>query len=543
MRAKGKRKVTEKKIERLNHKVAQPNTAELACNKDINFEDRLWNAADKLRKKVEVHEYKYIVLSLIFLRYLSYRYEETLKELKKEFDFQTREATPERKKQLEYLLHDRDSYLSRGVLPVPEKAQWNYILNQAGQPNIAEILDNAIATLEKQYPRQLQDVIPRRFTASQLSPEDLQYLINQFTEIEFGDDHSGKDIFGRIYEYFLGKFTAAEGRKGGEFFTPRILTRLIVEVLGVRGGKIFDPACGSGGFFISALEKMEREGIDPVKLTIYGQDSKLDNWRLCRMNLVIRGIEGDIRIGDSYHDDKFPDLRADYVVSNPPFNDSKWGAERVKPEDPRFKYGIPPDGNGNYAWIQHYLFHLAPRGRAGFVMANGALSSGNQEGEIRRKIIEDDLIYGIIATPPKLFYTVSLPVSLWFCARHKPEHMKGKILFVYAKKMYQPLSRKINIMTEEQLDRIISKFRRFEEGRLDEIDEPGFARVATLDEVARNNFVLTPGRYVGIRIEEDDEPFEEKMKRYSTELAQLLKEERELTEKVKEVFKGLGYKI
>ena len=281
---------------------------------------------------------------------------------------------------------------------VPKEARWDYLVKNATQPNIGELLDRAVEILEDAYPKQLKDVIPKIFTSINLNSLDLAYLIDTFSSIDFGDDHKGRDIFGRIYEYFLGKFAEAEGKKGGEFYTPRSLTRLIVEILDVKGGRIFDPACGSGGFFVSALMKMEREGLDKNTLSINGQESKPMPWKICKMNLALRGAEGEIRIGDSYHDDKFPDLRADYVVSNPPFNDSGWGADRVKYDDPRFKYGVPPDNNGNFAWIQHYIYHLAPNGRAGFVMANGSLSCGakggqdRKYGEIRKRIIEDDLV-------------------------------------------------------------------------------------------------------------------------------------------------------
>jgi len=505
--------------------------------RDINFEDKLWKAADKLRKKVEVHEYKYVVLGLIFLRYISFAFEEKQKDLKNE----VKEFSDEFGY---YLMEDRDVYVADGVLYVPEKARWDYIKKNANQPNIGEILDEAIEVLEREYPKQLKDVIPKIYTKINLSPDDLAYLINVFSTIDFGDGHKGKDIFGRIYEYFLGKFTEAEGKKGGEFYTPRSLTRLIVEILDVKEGRIFDPACGSGGFFVSALEKLEREGKEKALLSIYGQESKEFVWKIAKMNLAIRGAEGDIRIGDSYHDDKFPDLRADYVVSNPPFNDSGWGADRVKDNDPRFKYGIPPDNNGNYAWIQHYIYHLAPNGKAGFVMANGALSSGGIEGEIRKKIIEDDLVYGIIATPEKLFYTVSLPVSLWFLRKSKPDHMEGKVLFIYAKKMFKPISRRQNVFTEEHIAKMVEKFRMFEAGEPEEkINEVGFAKVATIEEIRKNGYVLTPGRYVGIKIEDDGIPFEKKMEEYSQQLYLLLKEEEELTEKVREVFKALGWEV
>jgi type I restriction enzyme M protein len=512
--------------------------------KDIDFEDKLWKAADKLRKKVEVHQYKYVVLGLVFLRYLSFAFEERRRELEKAFsDPNSSEyiAYEEFRKQA---LEDRDYYLAKGVLYVPEEARWDYLVKNATQPNIAVILDRAVEFLEEEYPKQLKDVIPKIYTSMKtLEPLDYAYLINVFSSIEISKEHKAKDVFGRIYEYFLGKFTEAEGKKGGEFYTPRCLTRLIVEILDVKEGRIFDPACGSGGFFVSALEKLEWNKIDKSKLSIYGQDSKDMPWKICKMNLALRGAEGDIRIGDSYHDDKFFNLKTDYVVCNPPFNDSGWGADRVKYDDPRFKkYGVPSDNNANFAWIQHYIYHLAQNGKAGFVMANGALSVGGTEGEIREKIVKDDLVYGIVACPPKLFYNVSLPVSLWFLRKTKPEHMQGKVLFIYARKLFKPISRRQVVFTKDHIGRIVEKFRMFESGASEEkIDEVGFAKVATLEEIAKNGCVLTPGRYVGIKIYEDETPFEEKMKTYSEELSKLLREEEELTGKVKEVFKALGF--
>jgi len=513
-------------------------------DKDINFEDKLWKAADKLRKKIEVHEYKYVVLGLIFLRYVSYAFEERKKELKERLSNKVCEDFIPYGDIREKAVEDKDRYLSQGILYIPEKARWEHLVKNANQPNVGEIIDKAIELLEEEYPRQLKDVIPKIYTSINLDSFDLAYLINTFTAIDFGYEHRKKDIFGRIYEYFLGKFAEAEGKKGGEFYTPRSLTALITRILDVKGGRIFDPACGSGGFFVSALEKMEKDALDKAILTIYGQESKSMPWKICKMNLALRGAEGDIKIGDSYHDDKFFNLRADYVVSNPPFNDSGWGAERINHDDPRFKYGLPPDGNGNYAWIQHYIYHLAPRGKAGFVMANGALAGGNAEGGIRRKIIEDDLVWGIVACPAKLFYNVSLPVSLWFLRKSKPAHIKGKVLFVYAKKIFKQISRRQIIFTEEHIAKIVEKFRSLEKGEPeDKINEIGFSKVATLREIEKKGFVLTPGRYVGIKLDEDDTPFEEKMKEYSGELKKLLKEEKELTEKVREVFKALGFEI
>ena len=513
-----------------------------------NFENQLWKAADKLRKKVEVHKYKYIVLGLIFLRYLSYAFYERRNELKELFSDENSPYYIDDPELRVLALEDEDYYLEAGVLYIPEEARWDYLKNNANQPNIAEIIENAIEMLEEKYPKQLQNVIPKEYVNSNLDHYDLAYLINLFSEIDFGYDHKARDIFGRIYEYFLGKFTEVEGKRGGKFYTPRSLTKLIVEVLDIKGGRMFDPACGSGGFFVSAIEKLEREEIDRFELQIYGQDSDPMAWKLTKMNLVIRGVEGDIRVGDSYHDDKFYDMRFDYVTSNPPFNDSEWGAERIKPDDPRlringFRVDVPPNSNANYMWILHFIYHLAPNGKAGFVMANGALSAGGVEGEIRKAIVKADLVYGIVACPPKLFYNVSLPVSLWFVRKEKPEHMKGKVLFVNAKDLYTPISRRQNVMTDEHIANIVEKFRLFERGELDKIDEIGFAKVATLEEIAKNGYVLTPGRYVGVKLDLDDESFDEKMRVYSVELSKLLKEEEELKEKIKGVFEALGYRL
>jgi type I restriction enzyme M protein len=515
----------------------------IAEGKDIDFEDKLWKAADKLRKKVEVHEYKYVVLGLIFLRYLSFAFDERRKELKKAFSDPASEEYISYEEFRKQALEDKDRYLKQGILYVPEKARWNYLVKNATQPNIGEILDKSVEILEEEYPKQLKDAIPKNYMGINLDALDLAYLINLFSSIQFElGGHKVKDIFGRIYEYFLGKFAEAEGKKGGEFYTPRSLTRLIIDVLNVKGGRIFDPACGSGGFFVSALEKMEREGLDKNTLTIYGQESKPMPWKICKMNLALRGAEGDLRLGDSYHDNKFFDLKAEYVVSNPPFNDSGWGADRVTYDDPRFKYGIPPDNNGNFAWIQHYIYHLAPDGKAGYVMATGALSGGNVEGEIRRKIIEDDLVYGVIACPEKLFYNVGLPVSLWFLRKSKLENMKRKVLFVYAKKLFKPISRRQVILTDEHVTRIIQKFKLFEAGEPEaNIDEVGFSKVATIEEIRKNDYALIPGRYVGIRADEDETRFEEKMKAYSEEMSKLLSEEAELGKEVKSVFKALGF--
>jgi type I restriction enzyme M protein len=485
-----------------------------------------------------------VVLGLIFLRYLSFAFEEKRRTLEKEFSDSESGRYISSERFRKEALEDKDYYLAQGVLHVPERARWNLLVKNANQPNIGELLDNAVDILEETYPKQLKDVIPKIFTRINLDALDLAYLIDLFSSIRIDLGHRAKDVFGRIYEYFLGKFAEAEGKKGGEFYTPRSLTLLIVEILDIKGGRIFDPASGSGGFFVSVLEKMEREGKDAASITIYGQESKPMPWQICKMNLALRGAEGDIRIGDSYHDDKFQDLRADYVVSNPPFNDSAWGVERVKHDDPRFKYGIPPDNNANFAWIQHFIHHVGPNGKAGFVMANGALSGSNLEGKIRRKIVEEDLVYGVLACPPKLFYNVGLPVSIWFIRRSKPEHMKRRILFVNATKMFEEVSRRQVIFGEEHLSRIKRKFRAFEKAmEVEEIDEVGFAKVETTQRIAKNDCVLVPGRYVGVKPIEDDIPFEVKMRAYSQEISELLNQEQEIAERVRDTLAALGHKV
>ena len=508
--------------------------------KDIDFEDKLWKAADKLRKKIEVHEYKYIVLGLVFLRYLSFSFELRRKELENML------SDPKSKEYVQSVefrnqaLDDKDFYLERGVLYVPIESRWGHLVKNATQPRIGEIIDRAVETLENEYPRQLKDVVPKNYAGSNLDALDLAYLINLFSSVQ-PESSNATDVFGRVYEYFLGKFAEAEGKKGGEFYTPRSLTRLIVETLDVKPGRVFDPACGSGGFFVAALEKLQREGHDRSELTISGQESKVMPWKICKMNLALRGAEGDIRTGDSYHDDKFPDLKADYVMANPPFNDSGWGAERVKYDDPRFEgFGVPPNNNANYVWILHFIRHTAQNGRAGFVMANGALSGSNTEGEIRKKIIEADLVWGVVACPPKLFYNVGLPVSVWFVRRTKPSHMRGKVLFIYARRTYKEISRKQVVLTSEHVARIVQKFGTLESNGPDtEINEAGFAKIATTAEIAKNGYVLTPGRYVGIRPELDEVPADERIREYSARLMGLLNDEEELASRLKEVLRAM----
>jgi len=509
---------------------------------DLNFEDKLWKAADKLRGSMDASEYKHIVLGLIFLKYISASFEK-----RREF---LEDATKD--KQSDYyvptesarvaIIEDKNYYLSEGVFYIPPKARWSFLVENANSSQIAKLIDNSLELIEREN-SQLKGVLPKIYVeytrVRNLEPQILGELISLFDKIPIEDKE--KDILGRIYEYFIGQFASAEGKRGGEFYTPGCLVKLLVEILEpYEGCRIFDPACGSGGMFVQSKKFLEMHEKDPSKISFYGQEKNFTTWRLCKMNLAIRGIFAHIEQGDSYHDDKFPNLRAEFVLSNPPFNDSDWGADRIK-NDPRIKYGLPPNSNANFMWIQHFIYHLAPNGTAGFVMANGALAVGGKEGEIRKRIIEDDLVDVIIACPPKLFYNVSLPVSLWFLTKNKKDgrfrSRAGETLFIDAREIYTPVSRKQYTFTEEQIQRIADTVRawRGEEGVGKYKDEPGFCKAVNIEEIKKNGYVLTPGRYVGIKPEEDDGvPFEEKMKKLTGELEKYFEEGRKLEEKIKE---------
>ncbi|MDD5638927.1 MAG: N-6 DNA methylase, partial [Candidatus Pacebacteria bacterium] len=390
-------------------------------------------------------------------------------------------------------------------------------------------------------------ILPKIYAHTQLESNVLAELINIFSGIKFNyDEEKEKDTLGRIYEYFIGQFASAEGKRGGEFYTPKPIVKLLVEILEpYEGARIFDPACGSGGMFVQSGEFLRKHKQDPSKISFYGQELNSDTWRLCQMNLAIRGIIGQIEQGNSYYNDKFLDLKADFVLSNPPFN-ADWNPQRLAEGDPRLKYGTPPASNANFMWIQHFIHHLAPNGMAGFVMANGALAVGGKEGEIRKKIIEDDLVDIIISCPPKLFYNVSLPVSLWFVTKNKKNgrfrNRTGEILFIDAREIYTPISRKQYTLTDEQIQKITDAVRswREEEGYKKYEDISGFCKSATKEEIAKNGYVLTPGRYVGIAPEEDDGiPFEEKMQKLTTELKQYFEESHKLEKEIEENLKKI----
>lgn len=535
--------------------VAQKEAAEKAVelgskrHKDIDFEKELWNAADRLRGNIDASEYKHVVLGLLFLKYVSDAFYMRRAELEK------RLADPEDKdyyiadeKGRTVMLENRDSYRSAGVFYIPEKARWEHLREHAAHADIGKYIDEAMVTVEDENPKQLKGVLPKIFTRTPLESHVLGELVNIFSRIKFNHDiDHEKDMLGRVYEYFLGQFASSEGKRGGEFYTPRSIVRLLVEVLEpYENARVFDPAAGSGGMFVQVSKYLKDAGKDPSRLAVFGQESNTTTWRLCRMNLAIRGIFGDVQVGSSYYDDKFPDLRADFVLANPPFN-AEWEPNRLSESDPRLKYGTPPASNANFLWIQHFIHHLAPSGSAGFVMANGALAVSGREGEIRKQIIEKDLVDVIVACPPKLFYNVALPVSLWFVAKNKKgdrfRNRSGETLFIDAREQFEQISRKQVVFNDEHIKKIIDTVRawRGEKSTPQYADVPGFCKAVKTEDIAKAGYVLTPGRYVGLPDEEDDGvPFEEKLQKLSAELKDAFRKGDELEAKITANLKRLS---
>lgn len=500
---------------------------------NLGFEKKLWAAADKMRNNMDAAEYKHVVLGIIFLKYISDSFEKIYKELKNDPD----SLGPE----------ERDEYMSRRVFWVPKEARWTYLQDMAKQPEIGKIIDDAMDTIEKDNPS-LKGVLPKDYARPALDKRRLGELIDLIGTIGLGDEESKKkDILGRVYEYFLGQFADAEGKKGGQFYTPRSIVKLLVEMIEPYKGRVFDPCCGSGGMFVQS-EKFVKEHqgrIDDV--SIYGQESNPTTWKLCKMNLSIRGIESkQILLGDSFHNDQHKDLKADYILANPPFNDSDWRGQHLR-EDVRWKFGTPPEGNANFAWVQHFIHHLAPSGIAGFVLANGSLSSQSSgEGEIRKNIVEADLVDCIVAMPSQLFYNTMIPACLWFVSRDRKNHKfrdrSGEVLFIDARKMGEMVDRRHRELTDEDIKKISDVYHawRGEGGKYEDV--LGFCKSETLDKIRKHEHILTPGRYVGIEEEEeDDEAFEEKMKRLTGELSQQMDEGKKLNEEIKKNLASIGY--
>jgi len=505
---------------------------------NLGFENKLWEMADKLRGHMDASEYKHVVLGLIFLKYISDAFQAKYRQL--EAAKETEYTDPE----------DRDEYAAANIFWVPKVARWPKLQARAKQPTIGKLVDDAMIAIEKENPK-LKGVLPKDYARPTLDKHRLGELIDIIGKIGLGDDVSrSKDVLGRVYEYFLGRFAAAEGKGGGEFYTPQSVVKLLVRMLEPYKGRIFDPCCGSGGMFVQSEKFVEEHGGRMGDIVIYGQESNPTTWRLAMANLAIRGLDANLggQHADSFHNDLHRDLRADYILANPPFNMSDWGKERLK-EDVRWKYGIPPAGNANYAWIQHFIHHISPTGTAGFVMANGSMSTSTSgEGEIRRKIIEADLVDCMIAMPGQLFYTTQIPVCLWFVARDKKNgrfrDLRGQTLFIDARNMGKLIDRVHRELSNEEIDRIAATYHawRGEENAGEYEDVPGFCKSATVDEIKEHGYVLTPGRYVGAaEVEDDGIPFDEKMAELSATLYEQFAEADRLEATIRKNLEVLGY--
>jgi type I restriction enzyme M protein len=514
----------------------------------LDFQAQLWAAADKLRGHMDASEYKHVVLGLIFLKYISDSFEELHARLQTEKD-----ADPE----------DRDEYLAKNVFWVPQEARWSFLRGKAKQPEIGKFLDDGMSAIERDNPV-LKNILPKEYARPTLDKTRLGELIDLISGIGLGSQkQKSKDVLGRVYEYFLSQFASAEGKKGGEFYTPQSVVRVLVAMLAPYKGRIFDPCCGSGGMFVQSEKFVEAHGGRVDDIAVYGQESNPTTWKLAKMNLAIRGITSDLgqENADSFHKDLHPDLKADFILANPPFNMSDWGGDRLR-EDKRWKYGAPPVGNANYAWVQHFIHHLAPNGMAGFVLANGSMSSNTSgEGEIRKALIEADLVDCMVALPGQLFFSTQIPVCLWFLTRSKVgaqyiaplRDRRGETLFIDARKMGTLIDRVHRDLTEEDIARIADTYHAWKsaavggvgaihESPLPYADVAGFCKSATLKEIQEQGYVLTPGRYVGAaELEEDDEPFEQKMARLQADLEKQFLENSELENIIKANLRALRY--
>ncbi|MDP2305535.1 MAG: class I SAM-dependent DNA methyltransferase [Pseudomonadota bacterium] len=499
----------------------------------LGFEDKLWLAADVLRNNLDPAEYKHVVLGLIFLKYISDAFEERQAQLREAGDHE--------------LLEDRDEYTAENVFWVPQQARWPHIQGLATQPTIGKVLDDAMDAIEEDNPV-LKGALPKAFGLPALDKQKLGELINLISGIGLGTrEHRNKDTLGRVYEYFLSRFASAEGRGGGEFYTPTSVVRVLVEMLEPYQGRVYDPCCGSGGMFVQSMKFLEAHGGRRDAVTVYGQESNPTTWRMARMNMAIRGIEAKLgkQHGDTFHRDLHPDLRADFVMANPPFNISNWGGERLA-EDVRWKFGTPPAGNANFAWIQHIVHHLSPTGTAGVVLANGSMSSQQSgEGDIRRKLVEADLVDCMVAMPGQLFYATQIPVCLWFLARDKGNgkfrKRKGEVLFIDARKLGRMETRVHRVLDPEDIAKIAGTYHAWRDiaGPYDDI--AGFCMSSTVEGIAQRDFVLTPGRYVGAEdVEEDGERFGDKMERLVAELQKQQVKGRRLDEVIAAELRGLG---
>ena len=497
-------------------------------NANIGFEKQIWDAACVLWGHIPAAEYRKVIVGLIFLRYISTAFENRYNELVEEGDgFE----------------NDRDAYSMENIFYVPEEARWSTIASAAHTPEIGMVIDNAMRAIEEEN-KVLKNVLPKNYANPDLNKQVLGDVVDIFTnEVHMGDTEESKDLLGRTYEYCIMQFAEKEGMGGGEFYTPSSVVRTLVEILKPYNNcRVYDPCCGSGGMFVQSAKFIEAHSRNRGSISVYGQEANADTWKMAKMNMAIRGIDADFGQyhADTFTNDLHPQLKADFILANPPFNYHPWGQDKLK-EDLRWKYGLPPAGNANYAWIQHMIHHLAPKGKIGLVLANGALSTQSSgEGEIRQRIIEDDLIEGIVALPTQLFYSVTIPVTLWFISKDKPQ--KGKTLFIDARNLGHMVDRKHRDFSDEDIAKIADTFAAFQEGKLE--DEKGFCAVANLEDIEKQDYILTPGRYVGIAEQEDDgEPFEEKMARLTAELSEMFEKSHELEEEIRERLGAIGYEF
>ena len=495
--------------------------------KDLKkLEDKLWAAADKMRGAVSVADYKFIVLGLIFLKYISDSFEERYRELVEEGYG---------------LEEEKDSYLEKNIFYVPKNARWSYLEEHSKDNNIGEIIDNALTLIEKDN-TSLKNVLPKDYNSPTMRNVNLGELIDLFTNIKVGTkDAIEKDILGRIYEYFLGQFAKNELQKGGEFYTPACLVRTMVECIEPYQGRVYDPACGSGGMFIQSLKFVQEHQGNINNISIYGQEKNPTTWRLAKMNLAIRSLNGDLGkyAADTFTEDLHKDLKADFILANPPFN-LEWDVDKVS-KDPRWRFGLAPKNNANYAWLQHMISKLSQNGKMACILANGSLSAGYEEGKIRQKLISNDLVDCIISMPSNLFYTVTVPCSIWIINRNKKT--KGRTLFINANSLGIMINRRLRELTTDDIKRVSDIYHNYQNSENYE-NIKGFCYSATIEEIEENDYILTPGRYVGVEVTDDDEiPFDEKMDSLIKDLSENFQKQHQLEEEIKKNLKGIGYEI
>lgn len=491
---------------------------------EIGFEEQIWKAADKLRGNIDASEYKNVVLGLIFLKYISDKFDQRHQELVAEG---------------EGFEEDRDEYTAEGIFFVPPEARWSVVASSAHTPEVGKAIDEAMRLIEAENDR-LKNILPKNFARQELDKRRLGEVVDLFTNVQMAERGDTRDILGRTYEYCLSKFAEAEGKNAGEFYTPACIVRTLVEIIQPFHGRVYDPCCGSGGMFVQSAEFVRRHAGNINDLSIFGQESNPTTWKMATMNLAIRSIDADLGKfnADTFFNDLHKSERFDFILANPPFNLSDWGGDKLR-DDPRWEYGIPPEGNANFAWVQHMVHHLNRSGRMGMVLANGSLSSQTgTEGDIRRALVEADLVEGIVAMPDKLFYSTGIPVSLWIISKRKDQ--PGRTFFVDAREMGTMVSRRLREFTDEDIARVAGAFDAFRRGELE--DERGFCAAVATEDIAKQDFILTPGRYVGVAEAEDDgEPFEEKMARLTGELAKCFEESNRLQEQIKKNLEAIGY--